>query len=1125
MASGTNTIGLCMIVKDEAELICRCLASALPLVDYILVVDTGSSDGTQQIIRDFLAEHGIRGAVIDEPWRDFAYNRSFALQKLREVADIDYALILDADDVLVIEPGFEVAAFKAAMHHDHYDLLVDEGAVTHYRGQICSNRLPYAYKGVLHEYLDAPPGERGHTKAAGLSIRASRGGARSRNPRKYHDDAALLERALATETDPGLVARYTFYLAQSYHDAGRLDEAAKAYARRAELGGWGEEVWHARLAEARCLRDLGDEGGFLRRALTAFSERPHRGEPLYELARYHRDHGRHEAAALFAERGLELGHPNGDVLFVEDAVYKWGLLEEYAIAANYARDPARKNRGFAACNWLALTPAVPTATRCLARYNLRFYVEPAAKLLPSFAAQTVDFAPPEAWHPMNPSVARRGAEIVMVQRTVNFVLEDGNYRTPGDGPVMTRNFLLRLDDGLAVRSSTEILPPVDLPPPAFGLVLGFEDMRLFSWRGALCCVATLCELTPEGWRQQVLARIDEDPSGTCRLADWRVLEPQGPLRHEKNWMPLVEPDAAEPGNERLRFVYLCDPTSIVDAAARTVAEATPAIAADAFRGGSQAIAFEACPGQRSGGGWLALVHEVGSDGADSKRRLYHHRFVWFDGGYALRGVSRPFIFERPGIEFAAGLAWHPDGERLVISYGVGDGAARLATVAAVEIRAALDDVTRLPSGAPTAKGDAEAPRHRARPLAAPDRPDHMDGRAWQPMPAAAALPWSRKLRFHILGIPHTASNGNYVACAYTQKVVKLCRMLEERGHTVIHYGNEASDVVCDEHVTVTTADDLIRAYGFEEWKINMFRFNNGDHAYQTFFKNAIAAIDKRKAKGDFLLCMWGFGHKPVADAHADMIVVEPGIGYAGGHFAPFKVFESYAMYHAYYGVAAVERADRLNSYSVVIPNFFNLDEFEFSAEKDDYFLYLGRVMAGKGVHVALQVADRIGARLVVAGQGRLADLGYATAPANVEFVGFADIATRKRLMSRAKGLFLPSEYIEPFGGVQIEALLSGTPTITTDWGAFAENNLHGVTGYRCRTFDHFVWAARNIDRIDPHACRRWAEDNFSIQRVGEMYEEFFQSAMDVYAGGGWYELHPARTSLNWLTKRYPDGRE
>ena len=366
------------------------------------------------------------------------------------------------------------------------------------------------------------------------------------------------------------------------------------------------------------------------------------------------------------------------------------------------RDPARKDRGFAACNWLALNRDVPDGARGLARHNLRFYVEPAAKLLPSFAARPVGFTPPEGWHPMNPSVARRGDEIVMVQRTVNFVLEGGEYRTPGDGPVETRNFLLRLDAALAVTSSVEILPPIDLPPPRFGLVLGFEDIRLFAWQGALWCIAVLCELTQEGWRQQVLARIDERGAGPHRLVDWRVLEPPGPRRHEKNWMPLVEADPAgtgvAAGGERLRFLYLCDPTRIVDEEARTVAGSIPAIAAEEFRGGSQAIEFA--------GGRLALVHEVGFSGANNKERLYHHRFVWFDDTYALRGVSRPFIFERPGIEFAAGLAWHPDGQRLIISYGVGDGTAWLATVDANEVRAALLDAARLPSAAPTAADEA-----------------------------------------------------------------------------------------------------------------------------------------------------------------------------------------------------------------------------------------------------------------------------------------------------------------------------------------------------------------------------------------------------------------------------------
>lgn len=377
----------------------------------------------------------------------------------------------------------------------------------------------------------------------------------------------------------------------------------------------------------------------------------------------------------------------------------------------------------------------------------------------------------------------------------------------------------------------------------------------------------------------------------------------------------------------------------------------------------------------------------------------------------------------------------------------------------------------------------------------------------------------RKFRIHVLGIPHTRTNLDYTACAYTQKAYKFCKMMHARGHYIIHYGVEGSNPECDENVVVVSNDIYDRVYGKHDYHSKFFRYDDTDECYQTFYVNAIAEINKRKQRNDILLPFWGQGVKPICDAIPDIITIEPGIGYGEGAWTKYRIYESYAIFHGYGGNQKIQYCNPEN-YHVIIPNYFDEEDFEYNSNSrirlnnpDRYFLFVGRVYEGKGVHIAIQVCQKLGVKLKVAGQ--LSD-EYANYPWNdlVEYVGYLNKEKRCELMKNAIASFLPSQYYEPFGGVQIENLLCGTPTITSDWGAFAENNIEGVTGYRCRTFDDYLLAAAKClnGEIKYSDCRKQGE-RFTLDQIAIKYEKFFNDVLNLYTGGGWY-------TINEFTKDY-----
>lgn len=352
------------------------------------------------------------------------------------------------------------------------------------------------------------------------------------------------------------------------------------------------------------------------------------------------------------------------------------------------------------------------------------------------------------------------------------------------------------------------------------------------------------------------------------------------------------------------------------------------------------------------------------------------------------------------------------------------------------------------------------------------------------------------MTFHLLGTFQTPTNKKEgVGYAFCAKIMHIAKMLKYLGHKVIFYGAEGSEVECDEFVQVLDKEDL----PVQVWH-NIYVEDSKHPANAKFNQRCIEEINKRTSKyfhsRDILLIPTGSHQRPVAESVKMPLQVEIGVGYKGV-FSDKRIFESYSWMHWQYGKLKNEKG---NFYDAVIPPIFDPTDFDYSEKKDDYFLFIGRIIHNKGVTVAKDVCEAIGAKLKVAG----IDNGMKLESPNVEMVGFADAKKRRELISKAKAVFVPTLYLEPFGYVIIEANISGTPVITTDWGAFVENVQDSKTGFRCKAFANFVWAAKNIEKIKPKDCRDWAM-NYTMEKVAPMYQDYFEQLQNLF-GRGWYSL-------------------
>lgn len=372
----------------------------------------------------------------------------------------------------------------------------------------------------------------------------------------------------------------------------------------------------------------------------------------------------------------------------------------------------------------------------------------------------------------------------------------------------------------------------------------------------------------------------------------------------------------------------------------------------------------------------------------------------------------------------------------------------------------------------------------------------------------------------MLGLVHLPCSKEYMACAFTQKNYKLAQMLTSLGHEVIYYGAEGSNLQCTKQVITHTLSDIRKSWGdgdnrFEigyDWKNTEFRHDlNSEKTEATnkFYRNCIEEINKTKQPDDFLLITQGYYHKPIDEAVKLYLTVEPGIGYRGS-YCNFRAFESSYIQNFTYGSQHPYESINGNYYDRVIPNYFDPEDFEVAEEKEDYYLYIGRLIRRKGLITAALTCNALNKKLIIVGQGGIVlsdgslvakkNTDFSLPKGTWEYQGFADVEKRKRLMSRAIATFTPSEYLEPFAGTHIESMFCGTPPLTTNFGVFPEtipDYLNGRVGFRCNTLQDFVISAERAKTTNPLVIRTYAE-RFSLGQVKYEFQKWFDDLYQVY---------------------------
>lgn len=644
-----------MIVKNESKIIRRLFDSVSNIIDSYCICDTGSVDGTPQIIQEYFEAKGIPGKVIEEPFRDFGYNRTHSLLACAGMANADYILLMDADMILEPDPSFDVAAFKNALPCAEAHYIFQGSPTMSYKNvRIVKNGIGIKYWGVTHEVIETPP----NTKYSNIGKDilfindVGDGGAKAD---KFERDIRLLLRGLEDKPNND---RYTFYLANSYRENGEKQKAIETYKKRIEIGGWIEEIWQSYYNIGKCYQSLGEHEKAIANWLEGYDRFPDRLENIYEIMTHYRGRSKHrlvyELYRMVKDRLDQCRGKPLDYLFVQNDVYDYKIDYEYTISGYYC-NPDKMDIA-KLCMRVLKVDTVDHGIIKNVLSNYKFYAEKltvkGVKIeFPTNVQVKSDFVT------STPSMCYvdGGAKLLVNVRHVNYMIDEkGGY--VNKDKIETKNWLTLYDRKTgAIEKEFEL----DYNRELDDLYVGLEDVRLFEHYGQVFFTANrgLPE-RHEGTHKRGQMAIE---CGSINLKTGKtessILKKTDDMKAiEKNWTLF------EDVNGSLKIVYGWYPFTVykTDLKNKTTQGYLPPFFKD-VRG--------SCNGIRVGSETWFLCHTVSYE----DRRYYYHIIVALDL-YTSKVArwTKYFTLEGKPVEYALGFLYDEKNNEFLLGYSVMD---------------------------------------------------------------------------------------------------------------------------------------------------------------------------------------------------------------------------------------------------------------------------------------------------------------------------------------------------------------------------------------------------------------------------------------------------------------------